>query len=180
VARLEVSGELDKAAPGLFAGRVIRQLQREQFVPADAARVWDFFATPLNLNELTPPHLKFRIVGEPPRAMHAGQIIEYRISPLPGIWLRWVTEITRVEPGACFVDEQRAGPYKAWHHEHSFRPVPGGVHMTDCVTYDVGWGPFGWVAEKPWVRHQLKRIFDYRFRRVAELFGRARDGGAAP
>jgi len=156
-----------------FVVGVIRHLQREQFIPADPARVWEFFATPLNLDELTPAHLKFRIVGAPPVAMHAGQIIEYRISPLPGIWLRWVTEITAVQPGVSFVDEQRAGPYKIWHHEHTFTPVPGGVHMTDHVTYDVGWGPFGWLAEKLWVQHQLKQIFAYRFRRVEELFGRA-------
>jgi ligand-binding SRPBCC domain-containing protein len=149
---------------------VIRQLQREQFIPAAPARVWDFFATPLNLDALTPAHLKFHIVGARPVAMHPGQIIEYRISPLPGIWLRWVTEITDVQPGVSFVDEQRAGPYKFWRHEHTFIPEPGGVRMKDCVSYEVGWGPLGWLAERLWVRRQLAQIFDYRFQRVQTLF----------
>jgi len=149
---------------------MIRHLHREQFIPAEPGRVWEFFATPVNLNELTPPEVKFRIMGEPPATMFAGQIIKYRISPLPGLWLNWVTEISRVEPGMLFVDEQRAGPYKLWHHEHRFASEQGGVRMFDHVTYDVGWGPFGWLAEKLWVGRQLRRIFDYRAQRVAELF----------
>jgi ligand-binding SRPBCC domain-containing protein len=150
---------------------MIRHLHREQFIPAEPGRVWAFFATPVNLNELTPPEVKFQILGEPPAAMFAGQIIKYRISPFPGLWLKWVTEISCVEPGVLFVDEQRAGPYKLWHHEHRFVAEHGGVRMSDHVTYDVGWGPFGWLAEKLWVGRQLRRIFDYRFRRVAEIFG---------
>lgn len=149
---------------------MIRHLRREQFIPADPGRVWAFFATPLNLNELTPPEVRFKILGDAPGAMFAGQIIRYRISPAPGVWLNWVTEISRVEEGALFVDEQRSGPYKVWHHEHRFVRESAGVRMFDHVTYDVGWGPFGWLAEKLWVGRQLRKIFDYRFRRVEEIF----------
>ena len=124
----------------------------------------------MNLNELTPPDVRFKILGDVPGRMFAGQIIQYRISPLPGVWLKWVTEITAVEEGVRFIDEQRAGPYKLWHHEHRFVPEAGGVRMFDHVTYEVGCGPFGWIAEKLWVAGQLRKIFDYRFRRVAELF----------
>lgn len=153
---------------------MIRHLHREQFIPAEPARVWQFFATPVNLNELTPPDVRFKILGDVPGRMFAGQIIRYRISPLPGVWLNWVTEITAVEEGVRFVDKQRAGPYKLWHHEHRFVPEAGGVRMFDRVTYDVGWGPFGWIAEKLWVAGQLRKIFDHRFRRVTELFPPAR------
>jgi ligand-binding SRPBCC domain-containing protein len=152
---------------------LIRQLQREQFIPAESVCVWDFFATPLNLGELTPSNLKFHIVGALPAAMHPGQIIERRISPLPGIWLRWVTEITDVQAGVSFVDEQHTGPYKFWRHEQTFQAVRGGVRITDRVSYGVGWGPLGWLAEKFWVRRQLAQIFDYRFQRVQALFKRA-------
>ena len=155
----------------IFEDSVLRHLHREQFIPADPSQVWDFFATPRNLDELTPAHLKFRIVSQTPGAMHPGQIIKYRISVLPGLWMRWVTEIRDVQPGVLFVDEQRSGPYKFWRHEHTFTPERGGVRMTDHITYDVGWGPFGWLVEKLWVQHQLKRIFDYRFVRVQALFG---------
>ena len=82
-----------------------------------------------------------------------------------------MTEITRVEERISFVDEQRAGPYKLWHHEHHFVAEADGVRMFDHVTYEVGWGPFGWLVEKLWVRRQLRRIFDYRMRRVDEIFG---------
>ena len=150
------------------------QLLREQFIPASPERVWNFFATPRNLNELTPPDLRFRILSEVPEKMHAGLLIDYRLSPLAGVWLRWLTEIRHVREGRYFVDEQRAGPYAFWYHEHHFEPVPGGVRMTDRVTYDVGWGPFGWIAERVWVRRELERIFDYRARKVAEIFGPAK------
>ncbi len=149
---------------------MIRHLRREQFIPGDPARVWDFFATPVNLNKLTPSSVRFRILGDIPPRMFAGQIIRYHISPLPGLWLRWVTEITVAEEGVRFVDEQRTGPYKLWHHEHRFVPEKGGVRMFDHVSYEIGWGPFGWLAEKIWVERQLRKIFAYRFRRVAEIF----------
>lgn len=149
------------------------QLLREQFIPADPARVWEFFATPRNLEDMTPPDLRFQILSDLPPRMYAGQIIDYRISPFPGLWLSWRTEIRHVREGEYFVDEQRAGPYKFWYHEHRFEPADGGVRMTDRVTYDVGWGPFGWLAEKLWVRRQLEQIFTFRARRVAELFGPA-------
>lgn len=149
---------------------MIRHRQRVQFIPAELTRVWQFFATPVNLNELTPPDVRFKILGEVPGRMFAEQIIKYRISPLPGVWLKWVKEITAVEEGVRFIDEQRADPYKLWHHEHRFVPEAGGERMFDHVTSAVGWGPFGWMAEKPWVAGQLRIIFEYRFRRVAELF----------
>lgn len=149
---------------------MIHHLHREQFIPAGPDRVWPFFATPANLNELTPPGVRFKILGEVPGGMFAGQIIRYRISPLPGVWLNWVTEITVVEKGVRFIDEQRTGPYKLWRHEHRFVPEAGGVRMFDHVTYEVGWGPFGWIAHRLWVAGQLREIFDYRFRRVGELF----------
>jgi ligand-binding SRPBCC domain-containing protein len=135
--------------------------------------VWAFFATPRNLDELTPPDLRFRIVSAVPTRMYAGQLIEYRISPLPGVWLRWLTEIRHVREGEYFVDEQRIGPYRLWYHEHQFESVPGGVMMTDRVTYEIGWGPLGWLAEKLWVRRQLAYIFAYRRAGVARRFSEA-------
>lgn len=149
---------------------MIRQLIREQFVPGQPELIWEFFATPRNLDTLTPPNLKFRIVGDVAPRMYAGQLIEYRIGLLPGVWTRWLTEITHVSDGEYFVDEQRIGPYRLWHHEHHFTPIAGGVRMTDRISYDVGWGPAGWLAERLWVAREVERIFDYRARRIAELF----------
>jgi ligand-binding SRPBCC domain-containing protein len=150
------------------------QLLRQQFIPAPLDVVWDFFATPRNLDEMTPPAVKFQILGAVAPSMYAGQLIDYRISPMPGIWCRWRTEIRHVRERAYFVDEQRLGPYKFWYHEHCFDPVPGGVQMTDRVTYEIGWGPAGWLADRLWVRGQLERIFDYRRQCVETRFGPAR------
>ncbi len=152
------------------------QLYREQVLPAELPRVWEFFATPRNLDELTPPDLRFQILTEVPEKMYPGLLIEYRISPFGGVWLRWLTEIRHLREREYFVDEQRAGPYRLWYHEHHFAEVPGGTRMIDRVTYDVGWGPAGWLAEKMWVRRQLEQIFDFRARKVAEIF--SRPGGA--
>jgi len=146
-------------------------LHQTQFIPATPAAVWAFFATPRNLNELTPPGVKFRMLSPWPERMYPGQLIEYRLSPVAGLWLHWLTEIRHVHEGTYFVDEQRAGPYKFWYHEHHFAAVPGGVQMTDQVTYEIGWGPLGWIVEKLWVRRQLEHIFAYRRQRVTEIFG---------
>lgn len=148
------------------------QLLREQIIAADVERVWAFFATPRNLDELTPPDLKFRILTAVPQQMYPGLLIEYRISPLAGVWLRWMTEIRHMREREYFVDEQRLGPYRLWYHEHHFEAVPGGTKMTDRVTYEIGWGPLGRLAGKLWVDRQLAGIFDYRARKVAEIFGR--------
>ena len=147
------------------------QLEYNQFISAPIETVWDFFATPQNLNELTPPEMRFRILSPLPTRMYEGQLIAYRVSPVLGLWLKWLTEIRHVQPGVYFVDEQRRGPYKFWYHEHRFEAVTSGVQMTDRVTYEVGWGPFGWLADRIWVRRQLEHIFAYRRARISELFG---------
>lgn len=151
---------------------MIRTLQREQFVPGDPARIWEFFASPRNLSRITPPRLRFEIRSALPDKMYEGQMIAYRIGLLPGISTSWLTEITHVREGAYFVDEQRAGPYRLWHHEHHFLPAPDGrgVTMRDIVTYDVGWGPLGDLLHALWIGRELNAIFDHRVRRIAELF----------
>jgi ligand-binding SRPBCC domain-containing protein len=149
---------------------MVHHLHREQLVRGDPRRVWEFFATPRNLDALTPPNVRFQIIGGLPPKMFAGQFIEYRIGILPGISTRWLTEITDVREGELFVDEQRAGPYRLWRHEHRFAPAPGGVHMIDHVAYEVGWGLAGWLAERIWIRRQLAMIFDYRRDKISALF----------
>lgn len=151
---------------------MIRRLHREQFIPGEPAQIWEFFATPRNLDLLTPSHLRFRIVGDLAPKMHPGQLIEYRIGILPGLWTRWLTEITHVRAGEFFVDEQRLGPYRLWHHEHHFAATPDGrgVQMTDRITYDPGWGPIGGLVDALWIRRQLIAVFDYRAKKTAEIF----------
>ena len=151
---------------------VIRQFQCDQFIPGEPQRIWDFFASPQNLDLLTPPTLRFEIVGGVAPRMYVGQMIEYRIGIIPGFATRWLTEITHLRECEFFVDEQRLGPYKIWHHEHHFmRSAIGlGVQMIDRITYDPGWGFLGGVVNALWIRQQLTRIFDYRAAKVAKLF----------
>jgi hypothetical protein len=106
-----------------------------------------------------------------PVRMYAGQLIEYRVSPVLGIPLYWMTEITHVVEGQYFIDEQRFGPYSMWHHQHHFREVEGGVEMTDLVHYKVPLGWIGRIVNGLFVRKKLNGIFDYRYERVKELFG---------
>ena len=149
----------------------IFRLIREQTIAAPLAEVWDYFATPANLNPLTPPDMNFEIVHGGEVAMYAGQLIEYRVEFLPGIRSRWLTEIAHVEPQACFVDEQRIGPYRFWYHEHIFSAVNEGVRMTDRVTYALPFGIIGDLVHTLWVRGRLEGIFDYRYQKIDQLFG---------
>ncbi len=104
--------------------------------------------------------------------MYAGQLIEYKVSPLLGIPLYWMTEITQVVHRQYFIDEQRYGPYSLWHHQHFFKEVPGGVEMTDIVHYKPPLWWLGDIANSLFVRQQLRNIFTYRFQQTEALFGK--------
>lgn len=158
-------------------------LRREQLIPAPIERVWPFFCDPRNLDRLTPDELRFKIVTPEPPRMYPGQIIEYRVRFMPGLWSTWVTEIRHVREERYFVDEQRIGPYRLWYHEHHFEPVEGGVLMRDQVTYALPAGPLGQAVHALWVKAKLARIFDYRRELVRQIFpsnGAARSVGPGP
>lgn len=149
----------------------IHTLYQEQLLPIRREEAWDFFSSLGNLNEITPDDLGFEITSEPEQRMYEGQIITYRVRVAPGVRVSWVTEIKSVEPGVAFVDEQRFGPYRFWHHRHSFEDVPGGVLMRDKVHYALPFGPFGAVAHVLFVRNQLRWIFQCRREILARKFG---------
>ena len=148
--------------------------QTRQILPISLEKAWDYFSNPANLQAITPPDMGFTIVSKyhGPR-MYAGQLIEYKVSPLLGIPMYWMTEITQVSEGRYFVDEQRFGPYSLWHHQHHFTPVSGGVEMVDIVHYRIPLGPLGDLANLLFVQKKLKTIFDYRATKIELLFGAA-------
>ena len=146
------------------------QLKRTQFVKTDLATCWDFFSSPNNLNKITPKEMGFDVLTEGVENMYEGLMIEYKVRPLLNIPLRWITEITHVKYQEYFVDEQRKGPYKIWHHEHHFKEVQGGVEMTDIVSYELPFGILGKMAHPLVVKKKLDQIFAYRFKIVDELF----------
>ncbi len=145
-------------------------LTRTQTLPISLAEAWAFFSNPANLCRITPTWLDFRLTCPPPAPMYAGQILTYTIRPLPGLRLRWVTEITHVREPRFFVDEQRMGPYRFWHHQHLFRETLQGVEMTDLVHYALPLGLLGDVAHALWARNRLIAIFDFRRRLLDDLF----------
>jgi ligand-binding SRPBCC domain-containing protein len=104
--------------------------------------------------------------------MYPGMIITYKVSPLLGIKLNWMTEITQVKPKEYFVDEQRIGPYKMWHHQHKIEPIEGGVLMTDILTYQPPLGVLGAIANSLLIKNQLEEIFNYRTIALERKFGK--------
>ena len=147
-------------------------IYEEQFLPVSMDVAWKFISDPHNLKLITPPQMGFIVhTKDLPDKVYSGLIIQYTVSPVLHIPLRWVTEITFVEHHTYFVDEQRVGPYRIWHHEHHVREVPGGVMMTDRVTYQPPLGILGSLANSLFIRRQLKGIFTYRRAKLIEIFG---------
>jgi len=103
--------------------------------------------------------------------VYAGMIITYKVSPLFGIKMNWMTEITHVKEGEYFVDEQRFGPFALWHHQHHFKAIEGGVLMTDILHYAIPFGIIGLWANALIVAKQVKIIFQFREKAIVELFG---------
>ncbi len=141
-------------------------------LPIPVSEAWDFFSDPRNLERITPPSLGIRITSELPPRMHPGMLVTYGIRVFPGIPLRWVTEITHVVEPTLFVDEQRFGPYRFWHHQHTFRAVEGGTTVEDLVHYALPFGPAGRIFGGALVRRQLAAIFSFRTKFLEDTFGR--------
>jgi ligand-binding SRPBCC domain-containing protein len=148
----------------------IHTLEQQQILPITREQAWDFFSSPANLEEITPEDVGFEITSPLAVKMFEGQIITYRVKIVPAVRVSWVTEIKCVEEGRSFVDEQRFGPYKFWHHRHEFESVDGGVLMRDTVHYALPFGPFGALAHTIFVRRKLEWIFNCRKRILSKRF----------
>lgn len=149
----------------------VHQLIRKQLIKRPIDDVWDFFTDPKNLEKLTPDNMSFVITSENHDGIiYPGQIITYKVAPILNIPLFWMTEITHVIPNKLFVDEQRRGPYKLWHHQHIFEDTEEGVLMTDKVHYELPLSILGSVAHNMFVKRQLNDIFDFRMSAVEKTF----------
>jgi len=146
-------------------------LHQKQKLPVSLQEAWDFISNPANLAVITPPSMGFKTLSGDDRDMFAGQIIHYTVTPVLGIKLQWVTEITHVSDKSFFVDEQRYGPYKFWHHKHFLKEIPGGVEMEDIVHYKLPIGFLGRLAHPFLVKPKLEEIFEYRTNKLIALFG---------
>lgn len=150
------------------------RIEFTQKIPVDLDTAWDFFSSPLNLSEITPKDMTFDVTSPNMEGikMYPGMIITYKVSPLFGIKLNWVTEITHVKEKEYFIDEQRFGPFAFWHHNHHFETVDGGVLMHDILHYSIGFGPIGSIANSIMVSKKINEIFNFRYKKVEELFGK--------
>ncbi len=149
------------------------QLHKTQKIPATIDQVWDFISSPANLKKITPEYMGFNITSKLlSEKMYPGMIICYKVSPVLGIKMTWVTEIMQLKEKEYFVDEQRVGPYSIWHHEHKIEPIEGGVLMTDIVSYKPPFGFLGSIANSILIKKQLKEIFDYRTVAMEKMFGK--------
>lgn len=145
-------------------------LEREQWVPRPLEEVFTFFADAKNLEALTPPWMRFHILTSEPIEIAAGAIIDYRLSG-HGIPLLWKTEIVLWESPHKFVDLQVKGPYKLWHHTHQFHASAGGTQILDSVRYMLPFGVLGRLVHAMSVRQNVEEIFEYRHKKISELFG---------
>ena len=154
---------------------MVYRLKTVQNLPISVEKAWDFLSDPGNLKTITPDYMGFKILEGAEEKMYAGQIIKYTVTPVLGIPLGWVTEIMHVRDNEYFVDEQRFGPYRLWHHKHFIKAISGGVEMIDIVDYKLPFGILGRIAHPLFVKRQLNQIFNYRYNKLIELFGAYRD-----
>ncbi len=149
----------------------IYTLEATQELDISLNTAWDYFSSPANLSNITPPEMGFNITSKVDKKAYQGQIITYKVSPFPLVKMNWVTEITSVKERAFFIDEQRFGPYSMWHHEHYFEELPNGKTLIkDKVSYKIPLGILGHIAQVLFVKKQLIEIFSFRFKRLNELF----------
>ena len=148
----------------------IYQIKSKQILPITLDNSWNFFSDPRNLPKITPPWLNLRITSDLPDKMYEGMIITYKVYPFLGIPSNWVTEITQMRERKFFIDEQRFGPYKFWHHQHHFKQIDEGIEMEDIITYALPLDPLSRPLNSLFVGNKVKEIFKFREKVLNKLF----------
>jgi len=150
-------------------------LKRRQILPIKIEEAWNFFCAPNNLAKITPSKMNFKVLGFTGNPeLHSGQIIQYKVSVLPFIRVKWVSEIVNVILHSEFTDVQKSGPFSYWQHRHIFNEVSDGTEMKDELYYSVPFGLFGRVANSVFVAREVNAIFDYRNKVLSDLFSNER------
>lgn len=144
--------------------------EQSQWIKKPIQEVFEFFSSEENLEKITPPWLGFHVVGKSTPKIQQGTLIDYKLK-ISGVPVKWQTLIEEWEPGRKFVDTQLKGPYKKWHHTHTFKEVNGGTQMGDRVIYALPFGLIGDFTASWKVRRQVRDIFNYRTKVIEQLFG---------
>ena len=150
---------------------MVNKLFYSQKLPISIDEAWDFLSSPNNLKLITPESMNFKIIDWDKKKAYPGQIIQYTVSPVFGIKIKWVTEITQVIRNSYFIDEQRFGPYSFWHHKHFIKEIDNGILMDDVIHYKIPFGLIGKILNKIYVQNKLDKIFKYRENKLNEIFG---------
>lgn len=147
---------------------------------APLQRVWEFHNDVLRvLPAISPPEARVAIESADLPMRAGSRVIVLARGPL-GKKLRWVSIISIHEPPhvtptgeqARFADDQESGPFAAWRHEHVFDRIDDThTRMTDRVTYRVGLGPIGWLADHLLVRRQIRTMFAHRHEVTERMLG---------
>jgi len=145
-------------------------LRKEQLLPTSIDRCWEFFSNPANLNLITPPSLGLQITSDMNSEIYEGMIINYKVNAFLGFATDWVTEITHINKPYYFVDEQKIGPYKLWHHQHFFSENNKGIIAEDIVNYAVPYGPLGNIINSIYIQNILDNIFNFRNEALNVIF----------
>ena len=154
-----------KKHSGIFTLKTKQELK----IPIQEA--WDFFSSPTNLQRITPADMGFKITSDLQGIIYPGQMITYKIGVLPGIKQNWVTEITHVKEKEFFIDEQRFGPYRMWHHEHWFSKISDTkTNIIDKVSYKLPLGILGDLGQQLFIKKKLKEVFEFRFNCLEKMF----------
>ena len=140
---------------------MVNKLFYSQKLPISLDEAWDFLSSPNNLKLITPESMNFKIIDWDKKKAYPGQIIQYTVSPVLGIKIKWVTEITQVIRNSYFIDEQRFGPYSFWHHKHFIKEIDNGILMDDVIHYKIPFGLIGKIFNKIYVQNKLDKIFKY-------------------
>ncbi len=146
-------------------------LEQKQVLNISLEKAWEFFSSPKNLQKITPETMDFSLISTLPKQMYSGMFIYYKIKPFRGFQTYWLTEITHSNPPYYFIDEQRKGPYKWWHHEHHFKSIDAHTtEMKDKLYYEMPFGILGKLVHSLFVRMQIEKIFNFRYQKLEELF----------
>ena len=152
-------------------------LEFKQTIPKSIEEVWEYFSLPNNLSEITPSWLNFKVLDSNLPKIYPGMYIKYHVAPIFGLQQLWVTEITQVQEGRFFIDDQRIGPYRIWHHQHFFKTVPNGTEMLDKIDYKIGYGILDSIINRIIVKPKILSIFEYRRAVISKKFP---DSAVAP
>ena len=150
----------------------MQTLHRTQILNINISEAWEFFSDPKNLKIITPGFMRFDITSiSKDTRMYPGMIITYIVCPIMNIPFNWVTEITHINQPYFFVDNQKSGPFKFWHHQHFFKQLQAGIEMTDIVNYAAPFNPISKPIENTIIKKKVEMIFDFRYKKLEEMFG---------